>query len=131
MHKRDKCSDYLTVTREGALCGFFVVATQEEGLSGEEKDDEGHDGIDRPYNSFCCISANDVAKRSAIVQEAELVRQGIEQRGFLPGTVEPVYAVAVVEHCESLRSCSLAAIHILDISVRPLPYVKRIYAKNT
>jgi hypothetical protein len=71
-----------------------------------------------PYNGSFFMSANEIAKRADIVQEAELVRQSIEQGGFLPGTVEPAYAVVVVEHCESLRSCSLAAIHILDRRVR-------------
>ncbi len=63
--------------------------------------------------------------------ERQSARKCIEQHGIVPGTVEPVYAIAVVEHCESLRSCSLAAIDILDSSGRPLPYVKGIYTKNT
>ena len=41
---------------------FFVIAAQKEGLlSGEEKDDEGHDGIDRSYNGFFSMSANEIA----------------------------------------------------------------------
>ncbi len=52
------------------------------------------------------------------MQEAERVRQRIEEQGFLPGIFKPAYAVAVVEHCESLCSRTLAAIHLLDNSGR-------------
>ncbi len=91
-------------------------------MSGEEKDDEGHDGIDRSYNSFCCISANEIAKRAAIVQEAESARKRIEQHGFQPGSEEPVYAVAVVEHCESL-SIMLARCHPYPRQQRSSPSI--------
>jgi hypothetical protein len=54
------------------------------------------------YSGTFFMSANEIATRAAIVQEAEEAGKRIEKQGFLPGTFEPVYAVAVVEHCKSL-----------------------------
>jgi hypothetical protein len=70
------------------------------------------------YDGSFFMSANECDRRDEIVEEAERVRRSIKEHGGQPGIVEPVYAVAVVEHCDSLSSCRLAAIRILDNSVR-------------